>query len=56
MEGFDPEALDRILDLKATGLRSVIMLPLGYRKTDEDWLVTLKKVRRSKEDFIHWLP
>jgi nitroreductase/dihydropteridine reductase len=55
MEGFDPEALDSILDLKAKGLRSVVMLPLGYRKTDEDWLVNLKKVRRSKEDFIHWL-
>lgn len=56
MEGFDPKALDRILDLGAKGLRSVIMLPLGYRKTDEDWLVSLKKVRRSQEDFIHWLP
>lgn len=56
MEGFDSEALDRILDLKAKGLRSVVMLPLGYRKTDEDWLVSLKKVRRSQEDFIHWLP
>jgi nitroreductase len=55
MEGFDPEALDSIMDLKAKGLRSVVMLPLGYRKTNEDWLVNLKKVRRSKEDFIHWL-
>ncbi|QWE16220.1 NAD(P)H-dependent oxidoreductase [Polynucleobacter sp. AP-Nino-20-G2] len=52
MEGFDPDALDHILDLRAQGLRSVVMLPLGYRKTDEDWLVNLKKVRRAKEDFI----
>ena len=52
MEGFDPDALDAILNLRAKGLRSVVMLPLGYRKADEDWLVNLKKVRRDKEDFI----
>jgi len=55
MEGFDPAALDEILNLKAKGLRSVVMLPLGYRKTDEDWLVNLKKVRRPKESFITWI-
>ena len=52
MEGFDPNALDAILKLKEKGLRSVVMLPLGYRKADEDWLVKLKKVRRPKEEFI----
>lgn len=52
MEGFDPKALDEILNLKEKGLRSVVMLPLGYRNTDEDWLVNLKKVRRPKEAFI----
>jgi nitroreductase / dihydropteridine reductase len=55
MEGFDPKALDEILDLKARGLRSVVMLPLGYRKTDEDWLVNLKKVRRPTDQFISWI-
>ena len=55
MEGFDPEALDKILDLKAKGLRSVVMLPLGYRNADEDWLVNLKKVRRPKESFVTWI-
>jgi len=55
MEGFDPAALDKILDLKAKGLRSVVMLPLGYRKADEDWLVNLKKVRKPKESFITWI-
>ena len=55
MEGFDPKALDEILDLKAKGLRSVVILPLGYRKADEDWLVNLKKVRRPKESFISWI-
>lgn len=55
MEGFDPAALDEILNLKAKGLRSVVMLPLGYRNADEDWLVNLEKVRRSKENFITWI-
>ena len=55
MEGFDPKALDEILDLKSQGLRSVVMLPLGYRKADEDWLVNLKKVRRANDHFIRWI-
>jgi nitroreductase len=55
IEGFDPKALDEILNLKEKGLRSVVMLPLGYRKADEDWLVNLKKVRRPKENFISWI-
>ena len=55
MEGFDPVALDEILNLKEKGLRSVVMLPLGYRKADEDWLINLKKVRRPKENFITWI-
>jgi nitroreductase/dihydropteridine reductase len=52
MEGFDPAALDEILDLRARGLRSVSVLPLGYRQAEGDWLVNLKKVRRAKEEFI----
>ena len=55
MEGFNPKALDEILNLKDKGLRSVVMLTLGYRKEDEDWLVKLKKVRRPKEKFISWI-
>jgi len=31
MEGFDPAKVDEILGLRARGLRSVVMLPLGYR-------------------------
>lgn len=52
MEGFDPEAVDEILGLKEKGLRSVIILPLGYRAEEGDWLVNLKKVRRSRENFV----
>lgn len=53
MEGFDPQALDEILNLKAKGLRSVAIMPLGYRDTNGDWLVNLKKIRRPKEDFVN---
>jgi nitroreductase/dihydropteridine reductase len=52
MEGFDPNALDELLNLRARGLRSVLMLPLGYREEDKDWLVNLKKVRRPRDKFI----
>ena len=52
MEGFDNAALDSLLGLKEKGLRSVVLLPLGYRDTEKDWLANLKKVRKSKEDFI----
>ncbi|MFN5745509.1 MAG: NAD(P)H-dependent oxidoreductase [Methylococcaceae bacterium] len=55
MEGFDPAALDEILDLQARHLRSVVMLPLGYREADKDWLVHLRKVRRPLEQFVTWL-
>ena len=52
MEGFDPEKVDEILGLKEKGLRSVILLPLGYRAEEGDWLVNLQKVRRSHDGFI----
>jgi nitroreductase/dihydropteridine reductase len=52
MEGFDPAAVDEILDLHARHLRSVVIVPLGYRAAEGDWLVNLKKVRRSRENFV----
>lgn len=52
MEGFDPKALDQILGLDQRGLRSVVIIPLGYRAEEGDWLQNLKKVRRPREQFI----
>jgi len=52
MEGFDPQAVDEILGLSARGLRSVVIVPLGYRATEGDWLANLKKVRRPREQFV----
>lgn len=47
MEGFDANQFDEILDLKSKGLKSVVILPLGYR-SPEDYLANLAKVRKSK--------
>lgn len=52
MEGFDPQAVDELLNLRAKGLRSVALMPLGYRQDGADWLAPLKKVRRSREQFV----
>jgi nitroreductase len=52
MEGFEPEKVDEILGLRARGLRSVTLLPLGYREPEGDWLAGLKKVRRPKGSFV----
>ncbi len=54
MEGFEPEKVDEILGLSDLGLKSVLLLPLGYRANDGDWLLGQKKVRRSKEQFTIW--
>jgi nitroreductase len=51
MEGFDPAAVDQILSLKERNLRSVVILPLGYRQEEGDWLVNLKRYA-AREQFI----
>ena len=52
MEGFNPAELDALLDLPAKGLRSVVLMALGYRDASQDWLVNLQKVRRPREQFV----
>jgi len=52
MEGFDSAKYDEVLKLKEQGLKSVTVLPLGYRDEANDWLAGLKKVRQSKESFL----
>lgn len=49
MEGFDPAEVDKILGLGEQGLRSVLLMPLGYRDASGDWLLPMKKVRKSEE-------
>ncbi|MBW1653883.1 NAD(P)H-dependent oxidoreductase [Flavobacterium quisquiliarum] len=52
MEGFIPAEVDKLLGLSEQGLKSVLILPLGYRDEAGDWLVNLKKVRTPQEEFI----
>ena len=52
LEGFEPDAVDEILGLREKGLRSAVLLPIGYRKENEDWLVNLKKVRKPMKDLV----
>lgn len=53
MEGFDPDEVDQILGLKERGLKSVLLLPLGYRDETGDWLLPLKKVRKPDSRFVN---
>lgn len=50
--GFRHDMLDKLLQLKGSGYKSTVILPLGYRDINKDWLVNQKKVRTPKEDFI----
>ena len=45
MEGFDNAAFDEILGLKEKGLQSAVILALGYRDEEADYLAKAKKVR-----------
>lgn len=51
MEGFNPEAVDHILDLKSKNLQSVLLMPIGKRSSD-DAVSQLKKVRKSQDEII----
>jgi nitroreductase len=54
MEGFVPEKIDELLDLKSKGLKSSLLLPVGYRATD-DLMSQLKKVRRPQKEMVFYL-
>ena len=47
MEGFVPAKVDEVLGLSELGLKSAVILTLGYRDTENDSLSTMKKVRRN---------
>jgi nitroreductase len=51
MEGFDPVALDELLELKEKGLHSVLLCPIGKRAS-EDHYQHLQKVRRPKNSLF----
>ncbi|CAL67152.1 NAD(P)H-dependent oxidoreductase [Christiangramia forsetii] len=51
MEGFEPEKYDEFLNLHDKNLRSVLVLPVGYR-SQEDMFSKFKKVRRPLDEVI----
>lgn len=52
MEGFNPQALDKILNLTEQNLGSVTVLALGYRDEENDKYGKLKKVRKPIEELF----
>ncbi len=46
MEGFVPAKFDEVLELETLHLKSVLLLPIGYRASD-DMFADLKKVRKE---------
>jgi len=51
MEGFDPEKYDEIFKLKEKGLKSVLVMPIGYRAED-DMFADFAKVRKKINDSV----
>lgn len=51
MEGFIPEKVDEVLNLKEQGLTSVLLCPIGFR-SEEDVFANFKKVRKTNQDVI----
>lgn len=55
MEGFSPDAVDAILGLRDRGLRSVVLMPLGYRDPEGDWLFPMAKLRKPTSNLVTYL-
>ena len=51
MEGFSPVKYDEILKLSERGLKSVLVMPIGYRAED-DMFAEFKKVRKNMNQSI----
>ena len=51
MEGFSPEGVDEILNLKKEGFTTAVLCAIGHR-SNEDKTASYKKVRHSKEKVI----
>jgi len=51
MEGFNPVKFDDVLELEKMNLRSVLLLPVGYR-ADDDIMSSMKKVRKPLDQVI----
>lgn len=55
IEGYNPGALDKLLNLSERNFRSVCMLAIGYRNEETDYNARLPKVRKSTQDLFELL-
>lgn len=52
IEGFDKDILNKILNLPDQHLSAVVMLPLGYKDPEKDWMNNQPKVRKDTKDLF----
>lgn len=55
MEGFNAKELDTLLNLKEENLSSVVMLAIGERDEESDYMFNVKKVRRSIDSLVRFV-
>ena len=51
MEGFVPEKIDELLNLPTQNLKSVLLMPVGFRAED-DFMSKMKKVRKPLNETV----
>jgi len=52
IEGFNASIIDEVLGLKEKGLHSTVVLALGYRDSEKDYMAATKKVRLPIDEMI----
>ncbi len=55
MEGFDPARFDEVLGLSEQGLHPAVILSLGYRDAENDFLAGMDKVRLPIGEFSTYI-
>ena len=51
MEGFIPDKYDEVLSLKSHNLKSILVLPIGFR-ADDCYMRDLPKVRKETQEIV----
>lgn len=55
LEGFNKDKMDDLLNLRQIGLRTAVLLAIGYRDEETDFMLRLKKVRKSSTELFELL-
>lgn len=51
-EGFNNAVVDKVLNLEEKGLKSTVLMYLGYRDEANDWMASMKKVRIPDDELF----